>query len=192
MAKDGKRKGARKGRKRRTGTYEPVRGTRLKQARAPEPPAVAPQSLEAQSLEPQYPESVLAAAELDDAHTGAAVDDGLRILAALEEMESLEPDFSDDPASEASVIIIERASTFEAYREDDEGASGSVDSGTARKPPGKDIHTRVIYQGPIEEAEVEIFEGPVVPPDLPEDEPETKAHRVTRKYITALTGEEDR
>jgi hypothetical protein len=163
----------------------------LKQARAPEPSVVEPQLLAAQSLEPQDPR-LAATAEFDDAHTGAAVDDGLRILAALEEMESLEPDFSDDPANEASVTIIERASTFETYREGDEAGSGSVGSGTARETPGKDIHTRIIYQGPIEEAEVEIFEGPAVLPAFPDEESETEAHRATRKYVAALTRDEDR
>ncbi len=40
---------------------------------------------------------------------GAADEDGLRMLAALETLTSLEPDYSDDITSEASVTIIESA-----------------------------------------------------------------------------------
>ena len=47
---------------------------------------------------------------------GAADEDGLRMLAALETLTSLEPDFyySEDPTAEASVTIVETAGAFPA------------------------------------------------------------------------------
>jgi hypothetical protein len=70
----------------RYGGYEPTRPSKL---RRDEPPPVPPPA---------------------ERHTdgfGTADEDGLRMLAALETLTSLEPDYSDDLAAEASVTIIE-------------------------------------------------------------------------------------
>jgi hypothetical protein len=54
---------------------------------------------------------------------GNAPEDGLRMLAALETLTSLEPDFCDDIAAEASVTIIECA----AYEADDDRTPSSAE-----------------------------------------------------------------
>jgi hypothetical protein len=66
--------------------YEPTRPSKL---RRDEPPPLPPP------------------AERHADSFGTADEDGLRMLAALETLTSLEPDYSDDLASEASVTIIE-------------------------------------------------------------------------------------
>jgi len=182
VAKSAKTKGSRKGRKRRSGTYQPVRGARLKGAGAPPPaplPAPAPQP-----------------ADLDNSLSGegVGVDDGLRILAALEAMESLEPDFCDDPAGEASVTIIESAAPFaplEGLDEDVRPPPRLIDQDAPRKVPAPGIGRYAASYGPTEEAEVEIFEGPTFPPALPGSGPVRKARRVTRRFFKALTGDDD-
>lgn len=90
---------------------------------------------------------------------------GLRVLAALESMPSLEPDFSDDLASEASVTIIERADVGvpEAERHYSD-TMGSLRARLDDMGVAPDIvpDEYAAYQGPIEEAVVEIIERPVV------------------------------
>ena len=71
----------------RVAGYEPTRPSKLR--RADEPPPLPPP------------------AERHSDGFGTADEDGLRMLAALETLSSLEPDYSDDLASEASVTIIE-------------------------------------------------------------------------------------
>ncbi len=68
--------------------YEPTRPSKLRAA-ASEPPPLPPLASE------------------DPYGFGSADEDGLRMLAALETLTSLEPDYSDDLAAEASVTIIE-------------------------------------------------------------------------------------
>jgi len=86
---------------------------------------------------------------------GAAPEDGLRMLAALETMSSLEPDFADDlGVDEASVTIIERGdATAEApslqARLDEIGAVLDAEAAEGEVPA---------YLGPMDEATVEIFE----------------------------------
>ena len=70
------------------GGYEPTRPSRLRGA-GDEPPPLPPP-----------------AADGGDGF-GLADEDGLRMLAALETLTSLEPDYSDDLTAEASVTIIE-------------------------------------------------------------------------------------
>ena len=183
MANDGKRKRARKGRKRRADGYEPSRGSRLKGSAAPEP---APEPL---------PKSVQAPPGLDDpALLGEGVDDGLRILAALETMESLEPDFCDDPAGEASVTIIDGVSPFEAHVEDADTAladARAAHRGATRMVPDTDVPRTAGYLGPIEEAVVEIFDGPVsTPATAGPSRKKKKARRVAQRFFKALTGDE--
>ena len=183
MANDGKRKRARKGRKRRADGYESSRDPRLKGPAAPEP---APEPI---------PKAAPAPAGLDDpALLGEGVDDGLRILAALETMESLEPDFCDDPGGEASVTIIEGGSPFEAHDEDADAAPADARAayrGATRKVPDTDALRHAAYRGPIEEAVVEIFDGPApAPAAAGPSRKKKKARRVTQRYFKALTGDE--
>jgi hypothetical protein len=71
---------------REAGAYESARRPKLVGAARSEPPPV-----------PGPPDGF-----------GNAAEDGLRMLAALETLPSLEPDFGDDLADEATVTIIER------------------------------------------------------------------------------------
>ena len=88
---------------------------------------------------------------------------GLRVLAALESMPSLEPDYCDDLAAEASVTIIERADAnepqFEPRHVEGHGTLRARLHDMGEVP---DIlpDEYAAYQGPIEEATVEIIEVP--------------------------------
>lgn len=84
--------------------YQPTRPARLRPLDSEPPPLPPPP------------------ASLEDGGFGEADEDGLRMLAALETLTSLEPDYFDDLAAEASVTIIESA---------DHGAFGA-DAGEAR------------------------------------------------------------
>lgn len=112
---------------------------------------------------------------------------GLRVLAALESMQSLEPDFCDDLAAEASVTIIERADVDsrkpEQHRDEVRGSLRARidDMGVAPRIAAEEY---AAYQGPIEEATVEIIERPAggqnaaatsEPVDLAERRPALKA-----------------
>jgi hypothetical protein len=88
---DDEARGGREARQFAGGGYEPTRKPRLR------PAAVEPPPLPAAAPE----------IEVGD-RFGDAPEDGLRMLAALETLTSLEPDFCDDLAAEASVTIIER------------------------------------------------------------------------------------
>jgi hypothetical protein len=130
----------------------------------------------------------------DPAHLGEGVDDGLRILAALGAMESLEPDFSDDPEGEASVTIIEGMSLFDAHAEDADAAPADARAalrGATRRVPDTDAPRHVAYHGPIEEAVVEIFDSPVAAPAAAgPSRKKKKARPVTQRFFKALTGDE--
>jgi hypothetical protein len=93
---------------------------------------------------------------------GSAAEDGLRILAALETMPSLEPDFGDDPTAEAAVTIVEQTGA---------GSRGTSDKDVAwaQNVRGRSLRARLgemaspfdadaALLGPIEEATVEIVE----------------------------------
>jgi hypothetical protein len=86
VAKKGKRGGSLGVRLREAGAYKSARRPKLVGAALSEPPPVPPPS---------------------DGF-GTAAEDGLRMLAALEAQPSLEPDFGDDLAAEATVTIIDR------------------------------------------------------------------------------------
>ena len=112
---------------------------------------------------------------------------GLRILAALEAMESLEPDFGDDLAGEASVTIIERAAPFDVPPPLDAGnASARSPQSNTRKMPDVDAARHAAYHGRIEEAVVEIFEGPSPAPAAP-GRRRKKARPVGQRFFKALT-----
>jgi hypothetical protein len=160
VAADDKRKKGTRARQRRAGSYEPVRGPRLKGASEPPPPASVPPAIGAD----------------DPTLFGAAVEDGLRMIAALETMPSLEPDFGDDLVGEASVTIVERATCFDEPSPLHE----------ARLPPALpqgrrqhealetadvDAENYAAYRGPVDEAVVEIFASPAAAPAPREPQP---------------------
>jgi hypothetical protein len=66
---------------------------------------------------------------------GNADEDGLRMLAALETMPSLEPDFGDDLADEATVTIIERRP--------DPAAGSAPALGRASRTPARSLRSRL-------------------------------------------------
>lgn len=102
---------------------------------------------------------------------GTAEEDGLRMLAALGTMTSLEPDYTDDLASEASVTIIEAMG--------DELVADALAGGTLRSrlreqrepEPPLLLNGYETFAGPGDEAEVEIVEPArqfdAAPPPLP-------------------------
>lgn len=106
---------------------------------------------------------------------GQADEDGLRMLAALETLGSLEPDFGEDLTAEAAVTIIEGTAPDRGSAEDD----GDAPSGSLRArlddttPLDIDADDYAAYAGPIEEATVEIVEivqagAAPEPPPLPQ------------------------
>ena len=170
-------RGARGARQLAGGRYEPTRKSRLRAAAEPPPlPAAAP--------------------EIDDGDRfGDAPEDGLRMLAALETLTSLEPDFCDDLTAEASVTIIERVG-----HDPHDTERPSVD----RRSLGERLHDVGDYgdgdTGPYrtlaDEAMVEIVEIGDVAADVaaPAEEPqppvvgERRRGRTTSRFFKALSG----
>jgi hypothetical protein len=97
---------------------------------------------------------------------GSAAEDGLRMLAALETMPSLEPDFGDDPSAEAAVTIVEQTGAGSGGTSDKDVASAqNVRDRSLRarldemaSPFDADADYDPALLGPIEEATVEIVE----------------------------------
>jgi hypothetical protein len=83
---------------------------------------------------------------------GNAAEDGLRMLAALETMPSLEPDFGDDLADEATVTIIERRP--------DSVANSAPALARAARAPARSLRSRLEDIG---EAAVSVDESEGVP-----------------------------
>lgn len=130
--------------------YQPVRKPKLRAAALVVPPPI-PDDVIPQDL----PDPEAAWDEAEPAEVG------LRVLAALESMPSLEPDYCDDLAAEASVTIIECADAGEP-RLEPRHAEGH---GTLRarlhdmgEVPDILPDEYAAYQGPIEEATVEIVD----------------------------------
>ena len=96
---------------------------------------------------------------------GAAAEDGLRMLAALETMPSLEPEFGDDPTAEAAVTIVERSGT-RSRSLDGNSAPAQPNSrrslterlGDVTCPFDSESEHDLALLSPIEEATVEIIE----------------------------------
>jgi hypothetical protein len=162
VAKEKKRKHNPRPGQRRAEGYEPIRLARLKGAAkvSPDP------------LPPPMPASLSAAED----GFGAAAEDGLRMLAAIETMDSLEPDFSDDVAGEASVTIIERSPFDDAPRPIEGAGRRQASASGSGERPG--------YVGPVEEAVVEIFDGPAPVAA----EPRRPKKPAGRRFFKALTG----
>jgi hypothetical protein len=155
--------------------YEPTRPSRLRGDTEEPPP-----------LPPPLP--------VDDAEGfGTADEDGLRMLAALETLTSLEPDYSDDPIAEASVTIIEAAGydvVAEALARDPaDGRSLRALLQGRDEPPRLLLNGYETFGGSGEEATVEIvhvghdFEAPETMARKPTANPTSLAER-----IAAATG----
>jgi hypothetical protein len=175
VASKDKHKGTRKGRPGRAAGYKSARKPKLRGITLIEPRPVP-------------------AADDLDSRFGAAAEDGLRMLAALETMQSLEPDFGEDLAAEASVTIIERAvaSDVAADQEQDEPPpAGSLRArlGNAGVAPDIIADEYAAYQGPVEEAVVEIVELPGPAPDRSGRRRRRKDRPATRRFFKTLTGD---
>jgi hypothetical protein len=164
--------------------YQPVRQPKLRAPVVTQPPPL-----------PELPEAPRLA-------FGNAEEDGLRILAALETMESLEPDFCGDLVTEASVTIIERAEMTAEPEEDAEPPpAGSLRArlGDVRNAPDIDPEEHAAYLGDVQEASVEIVEvAPVHPvvtatvePSAPLPLRPRRAHHAHRFFKALIGGEDD-
>jgi hypothetical protein len=132
---------------------------------------------------------------------GEAEEDGLRMLAALETMDSLEPDFCGDLVTEASVTIIERADARAEPEEEPEPLpTGSLRArlGGLGEAPDIDPDEHAAYLCDVEEAVVEIVEVvPVRPVVLAAAEPSAplparrEKARHAHRFFRALIGGED-
>lgn len=164
------------------GGYKPTRKSRLRPAAMEPPPlpAVAPQM------------------EDDGDRFGDAPEDGLRMLAALETLTSLEPDFCDDLTAEASVTIIERVGhdphDMEAAGADSRSLRARLqDMGDYADDDGDETGP---YRTLADEAVVEIVEIGDVAADFAEavEEPqppvvgERRRGRATSRFFKALSG----
>jgi hypothetical protein len=161
--------------------YQPVRQPKLRAPVVTQPPPL-----------PEPPEAPPFA-------FGNAEEDGLRILAALETMESLEPDFCGDVVTEASVTIIERADIAPKPEEEAEPPpAGSLRArlGDIGDAPDIDPEEHAAYQGDVEEATVEIVEAASTAALAVAAEPALlltplrTAHQA-RRFLKALIGGED-
>ncbi len=123
--------------------YEPTRTAKLR-ARDTDPPPIP---------------SPTAAAD----RFGSEDEDGLRMLAALETLTSLEPDYFDDLASEASVTIIDAAG-HELVADAFDAGSGARpvrslrETANLREEPGLLLNGYETFLGPGDEAIVEIVQ----------------------------------
>jgi hypothetical protein len=159
--------------------YQPVRQPKLRAPVITQPPPL-----------PEPPEAPRFA-------FGNAEEDGLRILAALETMQSLEPDFCGDLVTEASVTIVERAEmTAEPEEEAEPPPAGSLLArlGDVRDAPDIDPEEHAAYLGDVEEATIEIVEvastaAPAVDPALLPTP--LRVARQAHRFFKALIGGED-
>src|SRR5262245_58066897 len=128
---------------------------------------------------------------------GDAEEDGLRMLAALETMDSLEPDFCGDEVTEASVTIIERVEIEgPPVEEPVELPAGSL---RARidgigEAPDIDPDEYAAYLSDVEEAVVEIVEVAPTRAQViaaPEAAPPPVAPKSADRFFRALGGRED-
>lgn len=183
---DDEARGGREARQFAGGGYAPTRKPRLRPAAVEPPPLPAP-----------APEI-----EVGD-RFGDAPEDGLRMLAALETLTSLEPDFCDDLAAEASVTIIERVGHDP---HDMEAAGGDTRSLRERLQDARpqnmsdyvddDGDETGPYRSLADEAVVEIVEIGDVAADIAETEKdpqppaikEGRRGRATSRFFKALSG----
>jgi hypothetical protein len=165
--------------------YEPVRPPRLRADATPPP------------LPPRC--------DNDGEGFGSADEDGLRMIAALETLTSLEPDYADDlPAEEAAVTIIDAI--------DEDAVAEALGTGDASPPrtlwqgdgsgPTLLLNGYETFTGMGEEASVEIVEvGPTfdaepAPEARPAQQPASLAERIAAagrgrrgRFFKALSGD---
>lgn len=169
--------------------YEPTRPARLRAPDAEPPPLPPPASIDPEGF-------------------GRAHEDGLRMLAALETLTSLEPDFSDDlMVEEASVTIIESAGedviagAFAAEPFDARPLRRLLHDDDAPAPaPALLLNGYETFLAPGEEAMVEIvevthgFDNPQPMTDRPIANPTSLAERISAatgrngRFFKALSG----
>jgi hypothetical protein len=108
------------------------------------------------------------------------------MLAALDTMDSLEPDFCGDLVTEASVTIVERADLDEESEELEPVPAGSLGArlGGIGEAPDIDPQEYAAYLSDVEEATVEIVE--VVLPPQPITLPVVGATRCASKEGATL------
>ena len=173
--------------------YEPTRPSRLHGVAegTPPPPPLPPLAVD------------------DTEGFGTADEDGLRMLATLETLTSLEPDYSDDPIAEASVTIIEAAGydvVVEALaRNPADGRSLRALLQGRDEPPRLLLNGYETFGGSGEEATVEIvhvvhdFEAPETTARKPAANPTSLAERIAAatgrdqaggRFFKALSGGE--
>jgi hypothetical protein len=142
------------------------------------------------------PVPVPPATQAKDFNFGDAEEDGLRMLAALESMDSLEPDFCGDLVAEASVTIIARAEIeTQPVEEPEELPGGSLrarldDLGDA---PDIDPDEYAAYLADVEEAAVEIVEiqSPPHSGAVAEAAPLSVVPKTAHRFFKALGGGEN-
>lgn len=138
-------------------------------AHAGDPPARSPRARHGDDVPPPLPPPLPA----PDEAFGAADEDGLRMLAALGTLTSLEPDYSDDVAAEASVTIIEAVDSdavIEALADPVPLTARHFERrGLPQDDPVLLLNGYETFLGPGDEAFVEIVEAP---PELADDDEE--------------------
>lgn len=181
------RKRGRKGRADPSAGYAPTRAAKL---RTPDntPPPLPP-------------------AATDDAEGfGSDAGDGLRMLAALETLTSLEPDYSDDLAAEASVTIIDAAghdlvaAAFSAEPDDYRARRRRLEPQAASPESSLLLNGYETFLGPGDEAIVEIVEpaeaddAPAAPVKSSSAQPASLTERLAAatgpgaRFLKALSG----
>lgn len=126
--------------------YEPTRAAKLR-AHDEAPPPLPPSASD------------------DGEGFGSGDEDGLRMLAALETLTSLEPDYSDDFAAEASITIIDAAghelvaAAFSDDPEDIRSLRRSREPADRGADPALLLNGYETFLGPGDEAIVEIVEA---------------------------------
>jgi len=176
--------------------HSPIRGRRaLPRNAAGYQPARKPK-LRAPVVTAPPPVPVPPATQAKDFNFGEAEEDGLRMLAALESMDSLEPDFCGDLVAEASVTIIARAEIeTQPVEEPEELPAGSLRArlGDLGDAPDIDPDEYAAYLADVEEAVVEIVE--IQSPSQGAPAAEALAPPVVSKgahrFFRALGGRED-
>jgi hypothetical protein len=152
--------------------YEPIRAPKLRAVEVDPPPIPAPATI--------------------GSGFGSGDEDGLYMLAALETLTSLEPDYSDDLAAEASVTIIEAA--------DADVVTAALDASPLRRPraaaPARSDKALLLngyetFLGAGDEATIEIVETAPAPREPAESDaeaaPEPESATKTATQPASLT-----
>lgn len=128
----------------------------------------------------------------DTGHFGEAAEDGLRMIAALETMPSLEPDCTDIFVAEAAVMIVERMAQVVEEEEPRDMAHARAGSLRARlrnadEAPEISADEYAAYRSHVEEATVEIVD-PAGDEEANLEPVREKRKPTVRRFFKALTG----